>query len=95
VNTAVKFNGREYTFAFLRADVPFPIIGLDFLRFFGMQVNPLSPAILITPTPHFQGGGTAGNVFFGPESCLKVAAGACPVHPRIMKMLREEFPELL
>jgi hypothetical protein len=30
VNTAVKFNGREYMFAFLRADVPFPIVGLDF-----------------------------------------------------------------
>jgi predicted aspartyl protease len=49
VNTAVKFNGLEYTFAFLRADVPFPIIGLDFLKFVGKQVNPSSAAILIVP----------------------------------------------
>jgi hypothetical protein len=47
VNTPVKFNGREYTFAFLRSNVPFPIVGLDFLRYFGMQVNPSSTAILI------------------------------------------------
>jgi hypothetical protein len=40
VNNAVKFNGGEYRFAFLRANVPFPIVGLDFLRYFGMQVNP-------------------------------------------------------
>jgi hypothetical protein len=58
VNTGVKFNSQEYMFAFLRADVPFPIIGLDFLRYFGMQVNPLFPAILIAPTPRLQGGGT-------------------------------------
>jgi predicted aspartyl protease len=43
VNTVVKFNGGEYRVAFLRADVPFPIVGLDFLRYFGMQVNPSSP----------------------------------------------------
>jgi hypothetical protein len=30
VNTVVKFNGQEYTFTFLRVDVPFPIVGLDF-----------------------------------------------------------------
>jgi predicted aspartyl protease len=50
VNTRVEFNGWERKFAFLRADVPFPIIGLDFLRFFGMQVNPSSSEILV-PTP--------------------------------------------
>jgi hypothetical protein len=31
LNNAVKFIGQEYTFAFLRADVPFPIVGLNFL----------------------------------------------------------------
>jgi predicted aspartyl protease len=61
VNTAVKFNGGEYRFAFLRADVPFPIVGLDFLRYFRMQVNPSSPALLIAPSQRFQEGGTAGE----------------------------------
>jgi hypothetical protein len=50
VNTRVEFNGWERKFAFVRADVSFPIIGLDFLRFFGMQVNPSSSEILV-PTP--------------------------------------------
>jgi hypothetical protein len=30
VNTRVEFNGWERKLVFLRADVPFPIIGLDF-----------------------------------------------------------------
>jgi hypothetical protein len=95
VNTVVKFNGWEYTFAFL----PFPIVGLDFLRFFGMQVNPSSPAILIAPSQRIQEGGTAGGGDLNaPHSCfsvrkeaqvpqLKAAAGARPIPPRIMKML--------
>jgi hypothetical protein len=107
VNTVVKFNGWEYTFAFLRAHVPFPIVGLDFLRFYGMQVNPSSPTILITPSQRFQEGGTAGDGDLKtPHSCflawkeaqvpqLKVAAGARPIPPRILKMLQEEFPQLL
>jgi hypothetical protein len=37
VNVRVEFNGWERQFAFLRADVPFPIIGLDFLRFSGCR----------------------------------------------------------
>jgi hypothetical protein len=45
VNTVVKFNGWEYTFAFLRADVPFPIIGLDFLGFFWDAGQPLLPRV--------------------------------------------------
>jgi hypothetical protein len=106
VSTAVKFNGREYTFAFLRADVPFPIVGLDFLRFFGMQVNPSSPTILITPSTRFQGGGTVGDGGLNaPHSCflarkeaqvpqLNVAASTLPV-ARILKILMEEFPQLL
>jgi hypothetical protein len=107
MNTAVKFNGREYIFAFLMADVPFPIISLDFLRYFGMQVKPSSPVILITPTSSSQGGGNAsdGDVN-APSLCFsvqreaplhqsKVATSACPIHPRIMKLLEEEFPELL
>jgi hypothetical protein len=107
MNTVLKFNGREYTFAFLRADVPFPIVGLDFLQFFGMQVDPSSPAILITPPSSSQGGSTNGDGGFNaPISCFSVqkeapvpqliaAAGARPIHPRIMKLLVEEFPELL
>jgi predicted aspartyl protease len=95
MNSAVKFNGQEYTFAFLRADVPFPIVGLDFVRFFGMQVNPSYPVILIAPPSSSQGGGTAGyRSFNAPSSCFlvqkeapvpqpKFAAGAHPSHPRI------------
>jgi predicted aspartyl protease len=107
VNTVVKFNGWEYTFTFLRADVPFPIVGLDFLRFFGMQVNPSSPANLIAPSERTQEGGTASSGDLESlHSCfsaqkevqvpqLKAAAGARPIPPRIMKMLQEEFPQLL
>jgi hypothetical protein len=107
VNTAVKFNGWEYTFAFLSADVPFPIVGLDFLRYFGMQVNPSSPGILIAPSQGFQEGSTAGgedsissHVCYSAqkeaqEPQLIAASGARPVHPRIMKMLQEEFSQLL
>jgi hypothetical protein len=105
VNTAVKFNSWEYTFAFLRADVPFPIVGLDFLRYFGMQVNPSSPAILIAPSQHFQEGGTAGGEDLisshvsarkeAQEPQLIAAAGARPIHSQVMKMLQEEFPQLL
>jgi hypothetical protein len=99
VNIVVKFNGWEYMFAYLRADVPFPIVGLDFLRFLGMQVNPYSPAILIAPSQRIQEGGTAGGGDLNaPHSCfsvrkeaqvpqLKAAAGARPIPPRIMKML--------
>jgi hypothetical protein len=87
--------------------VPFPIVGFYFLRFFGMQVNPSSPAILIAPSQRFQEGGTAGgedsissHVCYSAQKEAQVpqliaAAGARPVHPRIMKMLQEEFPQLL
>jgi hypothetical protein len=68
VNTAVKFNGGEYRFAFLRADVPFTIVGLDFLRYFGMQVNPSSLAILIAPTSRSQEGGTPGGGGLNPHT---------------------------
>jgi predicted aspartyl protease len=62
VNLRVEFNGWERQFAFLRADVPFPIIGLDFLRFFRMQVDPSSSDILVpTPSQRSQGGGTDGD----------------------------------
>jgi predicted aspartyl protease len=107
VNMRVEFNGWERKFAFLRADVPFPIIGLDFLRFFGMQVDPSSSEILVpTPSQRSQGGGTdssggksAAHVCFSakkeaPVPQPKVAAGACPIHPRI-KQLLEEFPGLV
>jgi hypothetical protein len=61
VNT-MEFNGWERQLAFLRADVPFPIIGLDLLRFFGMQVDPSSTEILVpTPSQRSQGGGTNGG----------------------------------
>jgi hypothetical protein len=88
-------------------NVPFPIVGLDFLQFFGMQVNPSSPAILIAPTTRFQEGGTAGgedlsssHVFNSAQKearapQLIAAAGACPIPPQVMKMLQEEFPQLL
>jgi hypothetical protein len=106
-NTVVKFNGWEYTFAFLRADIPFPIVGLDFLPFFGMQVDPSSPAVLIAHSHRFQEGGTTGGRgFTAPHSCfsawkeaqvpqLNVAAHARHIPPRILKMLQEEFPQLL
>jgi predicted aspartyl protease len=95
VNTAVKFNGWEYIFAFLRADVPFPIVGLDFLRYFGMQVNPSSPAILIAPTSQSQEGGTAGGGGLNPPNSnvsawkeahapqLIAAASARPIPPQV------------
>jgi predicted aspartyl protease len=51
VNTRVEINDWEQKFVFLHADVPCPIIGLDFLRFFGMQVNPSSSEIFIPPPP--------------------------------------------
>jgi hypothetical protein len=75
VNTAVRFNGQEYMFAF-------PIVGLDFLRFFGMQRNPSSPMILIAPSTRFQGGGTAVDggppfLFFGPERGPSASAECC------------------
>jgi hypothetical protein len=72
-----------------------------------MQVNPSSPAILIASSTRFQGGGTTGDGGFNaPHSCfsarkeaqvpqLKVTAGACPIPPRILKMLQDEFPQLL
>jgi hypothetical protein len=107
VNTRVEFNGWERQFAFLRADVPSSIIGLDFLRFFGTQVNPSSSEILVpTPSQHSQGGGTDGGggksaahvCFLAKKEATvpqpKVAAGARPIHPRI-KQLLEEFPGLV
>jgi predicted aspartyl protease len=104
VNTAVKFNGWEYTFAFLRADVPFPIVGLDFLHYFGMQVNPSSPAILIAPTSQSQEGGTAGGGGLNPPNSnvsarkeahapqLIAAASARPIHTQVLKMLQGGVP---
>jgi hypothetical protein len=59
--TWIRFNGLEYTF--LRADVPFPIVGLDLLKFFWDlgTVHPSSFAILIAPQHLTQGGGTVGD----------------------------------
>jgi hypothetical protein len=99
--------GILYTFAFLRADVPCPIVSLDFgLKKFGMQVNPSSPRNLITPQHCTQEGGTDGDGGSNAaNSCFlvkkeatvpqpKAAAGARPIHTRIKKLL-DEFPELL
>jgi Reverse transcriptase (RNA-dependent DNA polymerase) len=102
----VEFNGWERQFAFLQADVAFPIIGLDFLRFFVMQVNPSSSEILVPTPQRSQGGGTDGGggksaarVCFSakkeaPVPQPKAAAGARPIHPRIQQ-LPEEFPGLV
>jgi hypothetical protein len=69
-----------------------------------MQVNPSSPAI--APQHRTQGGGTASeggrntanNCFLVRKEATvpqpKVAASACPIHPRIQQLL-DEFPELL
>jgi hypothetical protein len=87
--------------------VPFPIIGLDFLRYFGMQVNPSSPTILIAPSQRFQEGSIAcGEDLISSSMCnsarkeahapqLIAAAGARPIPSQVMKMLQEEFPQLL
>jgi hypothetical protein len=103
----MEFIGWERKFAFLRADVLFPIISLDFLRFFGMQVNPSSSEVLVpSPSQRSQEGGTDGgdgrnaaNVCFlakkeAPVPQPKAAAGARPIHPRIEQLL-EEFPGLV
>jgi hypothetical protein len=59
VNMRVEFNSWERKFAFLHADVPFPIICLYFLRFFGMQVNPSSSDVLVpSPSQRSQEGST-------------------------------------
>jgi hypothetical protein len=55
VNTRVEFNGWERKLAFLQADVPFPIICLDFFRFFGMQVDPSSSEVLVAPPSSLSG----------------------------------------
>jgi hypothetical protein len=70
-----------------------------------MQVNPSSPAILIAPSQRFQEGGTAGgeDLISSHVSAQKeaqvpqliAAASARPIHPQVMKMLQEEFPQLL
>jgi hypothetical protein len=91
----------------LQADVLFPIIGLDFLRFFGMLVNPLTSEVLVpSPSQRSQEGSTASggirnatHVCFSakkevPEPQPKAAAGARPIHPRI-SLLLEEFPDLV
>jgi hypothetical protein len=107
VNTRLEFNGWERKFTFLLADVQFPIIGLDFLRFFGMQVNSSSSEVLVpSPFQHNQEGSTTGggsrnatHVCFSakkevPKPQPKATSGACPIHPRISQLL-EEFPDLV
>jgi hypothetical protein len=36
----LSFNGREFSWSFLLAAVRFPIIGVDFLRHYGLLVDP-------------------------------------------------------
>jgi hypothetical protein len=58
--------------------MPFPIVGLDFLRYFAMQVNPSSPAILIAPTSRFKEGGTAGGGGLNPQKNCNSAQKEAP-----------------
>jgi hypothetical protein len=81
-----EFNGWERNFTFLRADVPFPIIGLDFLRFFGMQVTPHLQKFW--PSPLLIALRKAANACFSAQKEVlvpmpKAAGGARPLLPRI------------
>jgi hypothetical protein len=101
----VEFNGWERRFAFLRAVVPFPIIVLDFLRFFGMQVNP-SSSIVLVPSPSQRsheggtdgdGGRSAAHVCFSAKKEVPqpiAAAGARPIHPRIKHLVETRLRRL-
>jgi hypothetical protein len=43
----VRLGGRLFTWQFLKAQVKFPIIGIDFLKHFSMMVDPVTPCLII------------------------------------------------
>jgi hypothetical protein len=45
-SSAVEIGGNSYTWTFIRADVKFPILGVDFLRKFNLAVDVAAEQLL-------------------------------------------------
>jgi predicted aspartyl protease len=46
IKAQIKIGGRSFTWRLLRAQVKFPILGVDFLKHFGLMVDPVTPSLV-------------------------------------------------
>ncbi len=81
----IKVSGRQFSWRFLKAAVAFPVIGIDLLKNFKLQVDPAGERLVAGDSsftiPLFHGvAGVLTSVANSPgHSCLEVTGYAVPV----------------
>ncbi|OBQ32111.1 MAG: hypothetical protein AN484_28270, partial [Aphanizomenon flos-aquae WA102] len=82
----MEFSGKLYTFKFLLASVAAPILGLDFLRQFHLDVSPVAQKV-------FQNGHPASWAAVAAAACGTTAANPNPSNPTLT-MYKPSAPEV-